>query len=111
MKKRFRLRAYCYDSKGRLISTGENNYGKSHPLQAHFAKLVGQEERIYLHAEIHAILRAKDREIFSIKVERFDNQGKPVLSYPCPVCRAAIKAFGIKKIWFTTPDGISVQHL
>ena len=67
MKRRFRLRAYCYDSKGRLISTGENNYGKSHPLQAYWAAIVGQPERIYLHAEVLAILRAKDREIFQLK--------------------------------------------
>lgn len=98
MKSFYLVKASCLDKKGRLISVATNNYKKSHPLQAYFAKKVGHNERIYLHAEIAAILKAKGKEIWKIKIERIGKTGKPLSSYPCPICREAIKAFGIKQI-------------
>lgn len=100
-KTRHHVKAYCYDKKGRLISSAENNYDKSHPLQAHFAKKVGHSHRIYLHAEISAILRAKERPIHKIRIERFGRRGALLPSHPCPICMEAIRTFGIKQIEYT----------
>lgn len=96
MKKRFLLRATCYDKRGRIISVGFNSYTRTHPTQAHFAKLAGQEERQFLHAEIHALLKAGDRDVYKISVERYNNLGEPVNAEPCAVCKLAIKAWGVK---------------
>lgn len=96
-----RLVAKCYDKRGNLLSIGKNNYNKSHPLQAYFAKMVGMPERIYLHAEIDAILRAKGKRIHSIHVARYDKHGRSCLAKPCQICQEAIKAFGIQEIIHT----------
>ena len=48
-----------YDRKGNVLSIGQNSYIKSHPLQAEHAKLTGNEDKIFLHAEIHAIVKLK----------------------------------------------------
>lgn len=97
------IRAKCYDKRGRLLSEAVNSYSKTHPIQAHFAKLVGHNERIYLHAEIYAILKAGDKQIYHIEIERKDRQGNYALAKPCPVCMAAIKAYGIQKISWSLP--------
>lgn len=100
-KKRYHILAKCYDKKGRLLSAAFNSYTKSHPLQAWLAKQVGHESQIHLHAEIAAILRARGKPIHRIVTERFDKAGLPVNAEPCPICKLAIKMFGISKVEFT----------
>jgi tRNA(Arg) A34 adenosine deaminase TadA len=95
-KKRYYIVAKCYDKKGKLLSVGINDYNKTHPLQKYFAEKVGHFHREYLHAEIAAIVRCKDKKIYRITVERYDKHGLPVNAKPCPICQEAIKAFGIK---------------
>lgn len=98
---RHKVVAYCYDKRGRLISRASNSYKKTHPLQKHFANLVGRPEAEYLHAEIAALLRTNDRPIHHIHIERFDKQGNPALAKPCSICEAAIKAYGVKTVSYT----------
>lgn len=101
MKKRFLIKATCYDKRGRLISVGYNSYTRTHPTQAHFAKHAGQHERQFLHAEIHSLLKAGDKKVYKISVERYDCDGNPVNAEPCPVCKLAIKAWGVKYTEYT----------
>ena len=96
-----KLTAYCYDKKGRLIASATNSYGKSHPIQAHFAQLAGKPEVIFLHAEIAAILRCYDRPIHKIRIERYTKDGKPACAKPCAICNKAINAWGIKYVEHT----------
>lgn len=105
MKTRYNIFADVYDKDRICIGTGTNSYKKSHPLQAYFAKKVGRPEQIYLHAEIQAILRAREQKIKSIYVYSFDSFGNKRNAKPCPICMEAIKAFGIKKITYTTDNG------
>jgi len=100
--KKHHILARCYDKKGKLLSLGLNSYTKSHPLMKYFAAKVGHSEhKIYLHAEIDAILRARNKSIYRIVVERFNSKGLPVLAKPCPVCEEAIRAFGVKLVEHT----------
>jgi tRNA(Arg) A34 adenosine deaminase TadA len=101
-KKRYSLTAMIYDKKGRVLSIGKNSYVKSHPYQAAMAKSVGLPHKIYLHAEIHAILRCRDlSKAHKIVVYRFDTDGKPMKAAPCPICASAIEKVGIKIIEHT----------
>jgi tRNA(Arg) A34 adenosine deaminase TadA len=100
-RKKYTIFAKCFDKRGRLISVGMNNYRKSHPIQQHFANLVGLHEKIFLHAEIQALLRAGDKKVHRILVERYDKQGNPANAEPCPVCKAAIKAWDVQVVDFT----------
>ena len=100
--KEFQITAKCYNKRGRLISVGTNSYRKTHPVQQHFASQVGLPEKIYMHAEIAALLKAGQKKVHKIVVERFDVNGNPALAEPCPICKAAIKAWGVAYVEHTT---------
>ena len=102
MNKHTNITAIIYDKRGNVLSIGKNSYVKTHPLQARFAKKMNEEHRIYLHAEIHAIVRCKTIEnAHRMVITRFGADGKPALSKPCRICEAAIREFGIKNIEHT----------
>lgn len=93
------ITALIYDRKGKVLSVGQNSYIKTHPLQAKHATMVGQPEKQFLHAEIHAIIRCRDlKRAHKIFVARYNKHGDPVLAKPCEVCMSAIRASGIKHI-------------
>ena len=95
----YKLTAIIYDKKGRVLSIGENNYIKTHPYQAKLAKAAGLEyqEKVFLHAEVSAIIRCKDlSKAHRILVTRVGKSGKLLLAKPCKICESAIKAAGIK---------------
>ena len=96
------ITATIYDRKGRMLTQAENNYTRTHPIQARFAKDAKQPFRIYLHAEIAALVKLKkgDRPE-SIHIERKAKDGTYALAAPCPVCRAALAHWGINKISYT----------
>lgn len=99
---KYTITATIRDKKGRLLSAAVNNYTKSHPIQAKFARNAKQPSRIYLHAEIAALVKLKkgDRPE-SIHIERKTKDGTYALAAPCPVCRAALTHWGIKRIFYT----------
>lgn len=101
MATKFKIVATVYDRKGRILSTGQNNYLKTHPTQKMHADKAGMSEKIYLHAEIDALIRVKHGVPHSIRVERYGKSGQELNAEPCPVCRLAIVAAGIKEITFT----------
>lgn len=109
--KRYEIFATAFDKKGRVISKGVNDYRKSHPVMMSLAKSVGLEEKIYLHAEIRALLRARDTPVHTLQIERYDANGEPALAAPCPVCREGLKLFGVKKIRYSYPDGYKEEIL
>lgn len=112
MRKRYEIIATAFDSKGRILSTAKNEYNRSHPLQKYFSEKAGESEmKCWKHAELGAILKAKDKKIYKLLVKRFDNQGNPAMAKPCKSCQEAIKAFGINKVSYTTTEGIITYEL
>ena len=96
------LKAIIYDRKGRVLSIGQNSYIKTHPYQASLAKSVSLPEKIYLHAEINAIIKCPDlSRAYRIFISRFDQAGTARLAKPCPVCDEAIRLAGIKCVEYT----------
>ena len=95
------ITAVVYDRKGIPISTAQNSYVKTHPLMARAAQAVGQPQRIYLHAEVAALVKADWGRAHSMFVSRFNRAGEPVNSAPCLVCRRIIKMAGIKEVRHT----------
>lgn len=88
----------------KIISIGVNKDKKTHPLQASLAERVGLREKIYLHAEISALVKAK-KECDTIVVARVNPQGKLRMAKPCPICEMALKQAGITNIYYSTDDG------
>lgn len=96
------ITATVYDKKGRVLAIGRNSYIKTHPEQARIAKECGLPEKIYVHAEAIAIIRAlKVGKPHKIKVERYFKNGEPALAKPCPICELFIKEAGIKFVEYT----------
>lgn len=109
--KRYEIFATCYDRQGRVISVGTNSYKKSHPLMKELAiKTLRNPHKVYLHAEVQALLRCGDKQVHRIVVQRFTAEGKPALAKPCPICQEAIRMFGVKELWYTCDSGLTVKE-
>ncbi len=97
------LTAIIYDKRGNILSIGKNSYVRTHPLQAKFAKKAGLEKKVFIHAEIDAIVKCKDlSKAYRIVVMRFHKNGLPASAKPCPICENAISELtGIKVVEHT----------
>lgn len=89
--------------KNRIISVGWNKW-KTHPFQKRYGR---NEESIFLHAEIDAIIKAinmygtsflKDCDLYVVRYTRSKKAGN---SKPCTGCSKAIEAFSIKSVHHT----------
>lgn len=96
-----RVYALCMDKKGRIISESSNYYDKSHPYQYECACEAGNDEAIYLHAEIAAIVKAKKKSIYKIVIARVGNTDESLPSKPCKICQIAIDLANIEVVEYT----------
>ena len=107
---RHKLGACAFDKKGRVISTGWNRLRKTHPMTA----FIGRNRLQTLHAEINAIVRAKNKDALrgaSIAVYRGYANGCMANSEPCETCKTILKAFGVIQVFYTNEGAISVCQL
>lgn len=96
------ITATIRDRKGRSLAQAQNSYLRTHPIQAKFANETKQPLRVYLHAEIAALVKLKKgMKPHSIHIERTKKDGSTGLAAPCEVCCAALKHWGIKHISYT----------
>ena len=101
-QKRFNITAIAYDKRGRVLAIGKNSYIKTHPLQARHAEAVGEPHKIFLHAEIAALVAVKDHsKIDKLVVMRYTEAGYPVNAKPCKVCQRALRLAGVTNIEHT----------
>lgn len=93
--------------KGKVLGTGVNDYSKSHPLAKHFAIIAGEsEQKDKVHAELSAVLASGRKNIHSVFVQRFHNDGTMATAKPCPTCQAMLKGFGVKIVRYTSEEGV-----
>ena len=99
-------------NKNKVVTTGVNKDRKSHPLQAKFAEMAGLYDKIYLHAEISALVKCRT-DADTIVVARLggDEQNEMRNSKPCKICQLALEEVGIKNVYFTTDDGFRYMKL
>lgn len=109
--RRYTIVAHVYDVRQRLLAVATNSYKKTHPLQKFFAEKVGHHERIFLHAEIAALLRCKDKKPFLIKVWRYGPDGTFRCARPCPICYEALRAFGVSKVEYSDIDNQMIKEV
>lgn len=100
---KFRHAAICLDKRGQIVSWATNSR-KTHPVQAEYAKRTGKEQKVSLHAEIAALIRARD-DIETVVVARINKRGELRNSKPCPICRLALEEAEVSEIWFSTDKG------
>ena len=93
------ITAIIYDKRGKVLSVGKNNYTKTHPMQARYANMHGEECKIYLHAEIDAIIKCRNiKKAHKISVFRLLKNGMYGCSAPCKICMSALAHTPIKII-------------
>lgn len=97
--------AFAFDNRGRLLSKGTNSFVKTHPRQKKYADCVGLKYKIYLHAEVSAIIKANAKIDTLIVARILQHTNETALAKPCPVCCEAIRQAGIKKVYFTNKNG------
>tara|TARA_X000000950_G_scaffold283458_1_gene384329 strand:+ start:2671 stop:3063 length:393 start_codon:yes stop_codon:yes gene_type:complete len=88
--------------KNRVIATAVNLETKTHPIQALWAEKVGRPEKIFLHAELSALIKAKEKAD-KIIVARLGglNYTELRMSKPCPVCSAYLHDCGVEHIYYS----------
>ena len=97
--------AVVTDARGRVIGESENKAFKSHPTQARYAAKAMLPDKVNLHAELHAIIRAaKNGKPHTIYVCRIGKKGNVLYSEPCIICKMMIKDAGIKVVTYTTGE-------
>jgi len=100
---KFRHAAICLNSSGHIVATATNSR-KTHPQQAEYAKRVGRPQKVSLHAELAALIKARE-DVETVVVCRLNKRGELRLSKPCPVCRLALDEAGVDEVWFSTDRG------
>lgn len=100
-RKQVRMKATIFDKRGSVLSVGYNSYEKTSPVQARYSRMVNQPDKIFLHAEIAALVKVRHGIPHKIFIERYDKKGNPRMAAPCPICSLAIKEAGIEKIEYT----------
>jgi len=89
--------AIVRDKRGRVLSVGKNSYTKTHPLQARAAQEAGEPYKVYLHAEIDALIRVRNPDkAHTIHVYRYDKAGNPVKAAPCKICQRVIREWNLQ---------------
>ncbi len=97
-------------SKGSVIGVGHNEVNR-------YTSKWKQVWPGSLHAEESAVLDAlkkhtHDKLIGStIYVSRLNSAGELALSKPCSHCQAILKAFQIKEVYYTTPNGVEILEI
>ena len=93
--------------KNKVISVGYNTT-KQHPMQKQYNALRGFDTATAhnsLHAELSAIIKAKDMDVdwskVSIFIYREHKNGQLGLAKPCAACAQKIRDMGIKEIYYT----------
>ena len=101
---KFRLGAVLARRK-RVISAGYNQMQKTHPLQNRYYDGDGT---LGLHAEIHACIgvSAADLDGAEMFVARLLHNGETAMAKPCATCMKFMRSVGIRKVTYTTADGI-----
>ena len=102
---RKKVGAVLYNSKKRVIATATNNDYKSHPRQAWWAQRVGLEEKIFLHAEMACLIKAREDADTIVVVRLGGHDGKSLrCARPCPICEPALRYAGIKHVYYSVTD-------
>ncbi len=104
---KFKLAATTYSKKGIELAQAYNSTIKTHPWQAKLANLVGMPHRIYLHAEIAALI-ASNEPVEVLVVASVTKEGKPAMAKPCPVCQKALEFAHVKVLIYTGLDGQTI---
>lgn len=111
---KYRLGAHVV-LKGKILAKGFNK-AKTHPVQKKFNSYrfdISDKSNHYLHAEMVALNKLKHIDLTGgeLFVYHTGTDGSQKMARPCAACMAASKERGIKKIHYSTPDGMATEYI
>jgi deoxycytidylate deaminase len=105
--------------KNRIIASAVNDYTRTHPVQFWAAQNAARifnephlENKIYLHGELRALIKAKE-DADTIIVCRVGGHGGQELrnARPCPVCSEYIRSCStVEHIHYSTSQGFMYEY-
>jgi deoxycytidylate deaminase len=105
--------------RNRIISSAVNDYTRTHPVQYWAAQNAARifnephlENKIYLHGELRALIKAKE-DADTIIVCRVGGHGGQELrnARPCPVCSEYIRSCStVEHIHYSTSQGFMYEY-
>ena len=105
--------------RNRIISSAVNDYTRTHPVQywaaQNAAKVFNEphlEKKVFLHAEIRSLIKARE-DVDTIIVCRVGGHGGKELrdSRPCPICSEYIRSCSnIIHVHYSTPQGFMYEY-
>ena len=93
--------AMAYDSSHNLLACRTNSYVKTHPRQKHYAVLAGKPDKIFLHAEISALVSTRSQVDILVVARVNSGTLEPECAKPCPICQLAIVDYNITRVIFS----------
>lgn len=108
MKKRYVIVASAFDRRGNLIASATNSYKDSNSLMRYYANKLGMSEKVFNHAEVACLAKTLKvrKEVYRMTVVRLDSFGNMKNCEPCVICKAAVKDFNVKEVYFSTEKGM-----
>lgn len=107
----YRHSCILLDKRYNILTSGCNNYSKTHPVQARLAMQSELPKRIFLHAEISALIRLRSmgmeealHSAVCVRVRTIQKNKMLGLSFPCPICFDTLIKSGVKKIIYSTSE-------
>jgi deoxycytidylate deaminase len=106
-------------NKSRVVSWGIS-LKKTHPTQGRYNKIRFAENKgepgidiAHIHAEMDALNRSKRKDLkgHTMYIYRESMVGNLSMCRPCKGCMQALIDRGIKKIVYTTPNGVAVERI
>lgn len=107
-KKRYSITASAFDKRGRLIASANNSYKDSSALMRFYARKVGKQHCKWNHAEIACLNKVMkmNKIVDTLVIVRYDCSGMLKDSRPCEICQEAISDFKVRKVIYSTPNGM-----
>jgi deoxycytidylate deaminase len=103
----------------RIVSWGIS-LRKTHPMQGRYNKIrfannTGEPgiDIAHIHAEMDALNRSKSKDLkgHTMYIYRESMEGDLCMCRPCKGCMQALMDRGIKKIVYTTPNGVATERI
>lgn len=101
--------------RGKVISKG-SNIAKTHPQQKRYNAMrfdISSKSNHFLHAEMLALNRAKGIDLTGAEITVYHKgtRGEQKMARPCAACMKAIKDRKLKRVNYSTPDGMASEYI
>lgn len=104
--------------RNKILAIGQNHVSTPSPKATYFAKRFGTPKKVeypFIHAEIDCISKLWGKchvdNSLTMVVVRLNRFGEFSMSRPCRDCQTVLDGLGLKKVFWTTKDGVCLSSM